>query len=559
MNQNTSTPIAFSFSKVLPALLALAAPLAFAASCSSGDTGDASIEPVESTAEALTCKCASGNTICPPANAPPDNECGSWKCNTLACSCTFVEAKALGEKCKPNGGGKGVCAKQGSALVCCTGCVDKKGNCLSGDAVAACGAGGKACETCKSDACNEADCKEGACVLQPINDGGDCNDGNACTVNDKCSNGVCKGGGALNCSDGNPCTVDVCDPALGCTTHDPVPNDPPTPCNDGNFCTGPDVCVDGTCRGEPVVCNDFKPCTDDTCNPATGCVHTPKNVNAPCDDGSSCTTGETCQDDDDDPTTPLVCKPAFGEACNGGNPCIDPDCENGSCPAEPVFLDGAACQTSLCMEGETCSAGNCQGGKLKDCDDGNPCTIDTCNDLTGCLHVPVPANTTVLCDDANPCTINDRCDGDTCRGTEIECTPLDSCHKAGKCNAEDGMCSDPRQPNGTPCDVTGKCQEGVCIGGTVTTPGEGGTNGEGGGGAEPGTSNGGENAAGGSAGEGSGAKPSDDPNQQGGVYKRKPGGFSCSLPGAPNERRAGAWLGVLLVAGASLLRRRRAA
>lgn len=392
-----------------------------------------------------------------------------------------------------------------------------------------------------------------------------CNDGNACTTGDRCFKGTCKGTGELNCSDGNPCTIDICDPTLGCTTHDPVPNDPPVSCNDGNFCTGPDVCVDGECKGSAIACDDYNPCTEDVCDPAVGCVHPAKSVGAACDDGSACTTGETCQDHDNDPNTPPVCKAEGGLVCNGGNPCIDPNCDanNNACPAQPVYLDGQPCQTSLCIVGQVCLEGQCQGGEPENCDDGNPCTIDTCDERTGCLNLPIPKGTKVACDDANPCTVDDQCDGDVCRGTELTCAPLDSCHKPGTCNPEDGMCSDPRQPDGTPCDETGTCKQGVCIGGTKPEddkPGEGGASGNG---DKPG-SGGKDNSSGGSSGKGSGASAGDasedeesDPNRQGGVYERKPGGFSCSLPNQGGAgRTSGGVLALLSIAAAVFFWRR---
>jgi uncharacterized repeat protein (TIGR01451 family) len=41
-----------------------------------------------------------------------------------------------------------------------------------------------------------------------------------------------------------------------------------------------------------VTCDDANPCTDDTCNPAGGCLHA--NNSASCDDGNPCTTGDAC-------------------------------------------------------------------------------------------------------------------------------------------------------------------------------------------------------------------------------------------------------------------------
>jgi subtilisin-like proprotein convertase family protein len=93
---------------------------------------------------------------------------------------------------------------------------------------------------------------------------------------------------AVDCNDNNPCTDDSCDPASGCV-HTPNAST----CNDGNLCTTGDICTGGTCVGTPVNCDDGNVCTDDACIAATGlCGHT--NNTGPCDDGNPCTTGDTC-------------------------------------------------------------------------------------------------------------------------------------------------------------------------------------------------------------------------------------------------------------------------
>jgi hypothetical protein len=76
-----------------------------------------------------------------------------------------------------------------------------------------------------------------------------------------------------DCDDGNPCTQDSCDPATGTCVHTPVPDG--TPCNDGNPCTQNDTCINGACVSTPVNCDDGIACTQDSCDPASGCVHTP--------------------------------------------------------------------------------------------------------------------------------------------------------------------------------------------------------------------------------------------------------------------------------------------
>jgi cysteine-rich repeat protein len=107
-----------------------------------------------------------------------------------------------------------------------------------------------------------------------------CDDGNALSC-DGCSQ-FCQ---TENCSDGNDCTTDACDAQLGCGGHAPVPAG--SSCSDNNACTLFDSCNgSGTCVGGPAMnCNDGNACTTDSCNPATGCVHT-------CNTGNAC--GGTC-------------------------------------------------------------------------------------------------------------------------------------------------------------------------------------------------------------------------------------------------------------------------
>ena len=75
----------------------------------------------------------------------------------------------------------------------------------------------------------------------------------------------------INCDDNNFCTDDSCSPEAGCI-H--TPNN--TPCEDGSVCNGHEACVHGACRhGAPLDCDDDNPCTDDCCDAIQGCLHTP--------------------------------------------------------------------------------------------------------------------------------------------------------------------------------------------------------------------------------------------------------------------------------------------
>ena len=70
----------------------------------------------------------------------------------------------------------------------------------------------------------------------------------------------------------------------------------------------------------PGPCDDGNPCTLDTCTPATGCQHTPRADGAPCPDGNFCNGTETCQAGTCTPGTPLV--------CNDGNACTVDSCDS---------------------------------------------------------------------------------------------------------------------------------------------------------------------------------------------------------------------------------------
>jgi MYXO-CTERM domain-containing protein len=108
-----------------------------------------------------------------------------------------------------------------------------------------------------------------AAGCQGAPDGTPCDDANACTSGDACKGGVCQGGATIACDDNNGCTDDACDPQLGCTHGFNT-----APCEDGNPCTVNDVCAWGACaHGGDNTCNDMDSCTNDLCDPMTGCTH----------------------------------------------------------------------------------------------------------------------------------------------------------------------------------------------------------------------------------------------------------------------------------------------
>lgn len=83
------------------------------------------------------------------------------------------------------------------------------------------------------------------------------------------------------------------------------------------------------------------------------------------------------------------------------------------------------------------------------CDDGNPCTADTCT-ASGCSHPPLSGG---ACNDHDACTTVDVClEGFCVGGAPVGCGAPGVCEEQGVCNPETGLCSQPLSDMGTTCD-----------------------------------------------------------------------------------------------------------
>lgn len=71
------------------------------------------------------------------------------------------------------------------------------------------------------------------------------------------------------CASDNPCLAGSCDTRIGqCVWSNTTSS-----CDDGDACTADDVCSDGSCKGDPSSCDDDNPCTVDACAAQVGCKH----------------------------------------------------------------------------------------------------------------------------------------------------------------------------------------------------------------------------------------------------------------------------------------------
>ena len=98
--------------------------------------------------------------------------------------------------------------------------------------------------------------------------------------------------------------------------------------------------------------------------------------------------------------------------CGDCGDCQAPFCADGACGCEPE--DGPCDDDDQCTEDDVCADGACIGLAEKNCDDGNACTADGCEEGF-CWHDP-GAMQDATCDDGNPCTGPDICAVGICAG-----------------------------------------------------------------------------------------------------------------------------------------------
>ena len=187
-------------------------------------------------------------------------------------------------------------------------------------------------------------------------------------------------------------------------------------------------CVSGLCATGPKAA----PKAGDLCydNKHFTCLSNGDLKESPCPTGSPCQTlaGKTGPGSGS-------CGPKPCGSCDDGNPCTDDSCNDGTCDHK---ANTKPCDDKdLCTIGDVCSDGGC-GGDPKNCDDGFACTADTCAGGT-CAHNPSDPE----CDDGTPCTA-DKCTDKGCVSTP-----------------QDGPCDD-----GDGCTVGGGCKNGACAPGS---------------------------------------------------------------------------------------------
>ncbi|NOZ00660.1 MAG: hypothetical protein GXP54_02065 [Deltaproteobacteria bacterium] len=308
----------------------------------------------------------------------------------------------------------------------------------------------------------------------------DCGDSNACTT-DECINYFCNWT-QKDCDDGNDCTLDACDPVTGDCSHTPLPG-AGCGCTVHADCPGDEVCLNDSdgqvCSTPPCTCHLI--CDTDVYGADCGTYNdTGYPVSIP--DGSGTVTRVRTISGVQGVVRQLWVKVVTdhshigdltADLCNG-TACVKLHHLSGGAESgfyriydyDPIDDSSATLADfdKLPVDGDwtlkvSDNIHNLEAGTLdaysiyilktdcyedSDCDDGNPCTQDSCQ-VSG--------------------------DTGTCQHVTMECEPSADPCKAKQCNPASGVCEETSQPDGTTCDdglfctTDDECVSGVCTGG----------------------------------------------------------------------------------------------
>ena len=376
-------------------------------------------------------------------------------------------------------------------------------------ATAVCDGGGACIDCIDSDDGDGVD--DGCGGSRPFCVGGACvgcrADADDCSGILECEEGVCMGcRWDRDCKDNLSCTNDSCDPDTGLCHF--VPSD--VYCDDGAYCSGTELCRpesahadgDGCISVDAPIVDDGVECTVDSCDEDADAVRNVPNDDACSDDGECargvCRTSVGCAVE---PTEGVLCDDQSG-VCDGAGECVacrdttvggvdqgcsesTPTCDDGECvactdesdacpldcegtPGGPAQLDACGvCDddpANDCIEdcgGVPCV--ECDGSDPEVCDDGNPCTADSCVD--GLCEWDGAPHDDDSCEDHDVCSVTSSCLDGECVADEVlvcvglcqsgECDPVDGC-----LNADEGTECDDREESTTldVCDGFGRCQ-----------------------------------------------------------------------------------------------------
>lgn len=296
------------------------------------------------------------------------------------------------------------------------------------------------------------------CYVQQASAGSPCDDQLWCDGNnDQCdSTGHCLPGGTPPCPTypADSCLIGRCfeSPFGGSGTCRTDAKSDGTTCGFSDPCVGtPGTCSQGFCTGSvPRDCSSNNPCVTDSCQSGVGCVHTPKSAGTSCSDGQYCDGQESCDGAGH-------CASGVPPQIDDGNPCTVDTCDNDGVHHTPAAAGTVCSDGNVCHSSGTCDgAGTCTGIGAADCNSHDACYVDSCDPAVGCVHTPATAGTS--CSDGDLCSggASAQCDGSgSCvRGSPPTIDDGDAC-TADACQATLGVTHTPI-PNCSPQPVAGE-------------------------------------------------------------------------------------------------------
>ena len=427
--------------------------------------------------------CAS-DTECAMANPPGPCEmavCAAGSCATIAAP--------VGTTCEPGGLGEceiGLCRPQGEGVACLKNASPDGMPCMVSEWEPP-----VTIRTCMDGACGAAT----ECLIDA--DCADQEDGDLCNGTVACIGRYCvlNPTTVVDCAGFavGDCELPVCNPDTGACMATPAEDG--LACDDGDDCTGDDMCGAGECLGETVLCetigdddldddgDGMTDCDDDECADLGPCL-SPECGNGACKGGETC---ETCPEDCG------ACPACDDGACNGDETCETcPEdcgacatCEDGACNGDETCETCpedcgacAACEDGACNGDETCGtcpedcgecvtscadhcggydavtfACSCDPGCFFDLDE--ECCDDMCEECTGLSGFELACPS---------CGNNDCSSGETCETCPADCGACPVCEENGACEGDEDCASCPAD-----CGVCMTSCDGVC--GQDYTPG----------------------------------------------------------------------------------------
>ena len=333
---------------------------------------------------------------------------------------------------------------------------------------------------CRRNTCNPG---SGNCNLEPINEGLACNDGEFCTLTDRCRDGACEG-------TGTPCAAGPC--ATGCDED----RDECRAVASGTVCRP----AAGPCDGEETCDGSSTDCPADAFRPSS---YTCRTTAGTCDTAESCTGfSPGCPGDAFRPSS-TVCRPSGGicdlqENCTGSSedcpadtfqssstecraatgPCdVAERCTGSSvtCPGDAHASDGTVCQNDGTICGEPkdchiCSSGACvlNGGHYDaSCTPSCGVIATKCHDTTDCCWASDvctrgdhgPSNDCEQCCIGSCCTPSGGPESACLDGRDNDCDALTDCDDPDCHTGYELVCNDSRDND---CDGLWDCDDPDC-------------------------------------------------------------------------------------------------